>query len=141
MSSLSSIERYTFWFARFSLGIIFVWFGILKLIGVSPVIPVIEQSFPFIAKSQTMYAMLGWFEVVVGVGILIPAITTVMSILIIAHLIIATTGVLISPQSFINGFPVLSVVGEFVIKNIALIALTLMLAVCRKKHTPKPSGA
>jgi len=131
--------RFTLLFSRFSLGIIFVWFGILKLTGVSPVIPVIEQSFPFIVKSHMFYAILGWFEVVVGIGILIPALTMVVSMLIIAHLIIATMGVLISPQSFINGFPVLSVVGEFVVKNLALIALALMISICTKKSTPKPN--
>lgn len=133
-ASTTSPERFAVVVARIALAIIFLWFGILKLKGVSPVIPIIAQAYPFITAASVWYLMLGWFEVAVGIGILVPRLTTLAGILIIGHLIVASAGVLFSPQSFVSGFPILSVVGEFVIKNIALVALALMLIVCNRRR-------
>ena len=123
------------WFARASLALIFIWFGALKLTGVSPVVDVIEKAMPLITKYAVLYSMLGYLEVALGVGILIPRITRVVAWGMVGHLTFATLSVLVSAQSFNGGFPALSVVGEFVIKNAALVAVALLLIVCvpRKK--------
>ncbi len=119
------------YFARFSLALIFVWFGSLKIVGISPVAGVIAQAFPLIAHSKILYGMLGWGELALGIGILFPRITRIIAVLMIAHLTIATVSVLISEQAWSGGFPVLSTVGEFVVKNLALIALLGLL--CQPK--------
>ncbi|MDO8505090.1 MAG: DUF417 family protein [bacterium] len=121
-------NHFTLWFARFALALIFIWFGALKLAGVSPVVGVIGQAMPVIVQYPILYALLALFELAVGFALLIPRLTRAACWLIVAHLILATGSVLISPQAFESGFPALSVVGEFVVKNLALIALALILA-------------
>ena len=121
------------WISRVTLGLIFAWFGLLKLFGVSPVVAVIEQVYPWIIHTPGLYTLLGIFELGLGVGILIPKVTALVGWVMIAHLSFATGGVLISPQSFSNGFPFLSVIGEFVVKNFALMALTFFL-ICHRRN-------
>lgn len=121
-------------FARLSLGLIFIWFGALKLTGVSPVRDVIAQATPFIMQYTGLYTALALFEIAVGIVVFIPILTRAATLLIIGHLLFATGSVIFSPQAFINGFPVLSVVGEFVIKNLALISVALLLMVWPKNY-------
>lgn len=113
--------------ARFSLALIFIWFGALKVLGISPVAEVIAQAFPLIAHSNILYTMLAWGEVLLGIGILFPRITRFVGFVMIAHLAVATISVLWSAQAYAGGLPALSMIGEFVIKNLALIALAGML--------------
>lgn len=129
-----TFERFVPWFARVALALIFIWFGALKIVGVSPVASVIEQAMPFLTRSPALYAALGWFELLVGLGILIPRITRIVAWLMVVHLTVATLSVLFSAQSWSGGFPMLSVVGEFVVKNAALIAVALFLIVCAPKR-------
>lgn len=114
---------------RISLAIVFIWFGLLKLFGESPVVDVISQAYPWIAESPKLFFALGLLEVILGVGLFVPHLVTLSAWAMVGHLLVATFGVLISPQAFIDHFPLLSVAGEFVVKNIVLIAGALVLIV------------
>ncbi len=120
------------WISRVTLALIFVWFGALKFIGVSPVVPIIEQAYPWVMHTAGLYTLLAFLEIALGIGILVPRFTKLVGVALIVHLMFATAGVLISPQAFPGGFPLLSVVGEFVIKNFALMALALVI-LCHRK--------
>ena len=120
-------DHFAFLFGQLSLALIFIWFGALKLAGISPVVSVIAQAMPIIARYPILYTLLALFELAVGFALLMPRLTRIAAWLIVGHLIFATGSVLISPQAFESGFPALSVVGEFVIKNLALVALALLL--------------
>lgn len=120
-------------FLRISLAVVFLWFGLLKLFNVSPVFDVIAKAYPFITNNPTLYFLLAVLEIALGIGILIPKIFIVSSWVMVGHLLVATFGVLLSPQAFTGSFPFLSVVGEFVVKNFVLIAGALVLISQNKK--------
>ncbi len=117
---------------RYSLAFIFLWFGLLKLFGVSPVVDVIAKAYPFIANNLALFLLLAVIEIVLGVGILIPRAAILSAWVMIGHLLVATLGVLFSPQAFVSHFPFLSIVGEFVIKNFVLIAGAMIIIVHQK---------
>jgi len=113
---------------KISLAVVFVWFGLLKLFGVSPVANIIASSYPWIMEIKIFYVLLALAEIGLGIGILIPRLTKISAWLMIAHLLAATLGILFSPQAFVGSFPLLSLTGEFVVKNFVLIAGAFVIA-------------
>ncbi|MEM7245602.1 MAG: hypothetical protein AAF533_09675 [Acidobacteriota bacterium] len=60
---------------RVSLAVIFIWFGILKPLGLSPAAPLVLATvdwMPFF-PAETWLAIIGWWEVVIGVAFLFHA--------------------------------------------------------------------
>lgn len=112
---------------RFALALVFLWFGLLKLFNVSPVLDVIAISFPTIAENQILYLLLAILEIAIGIGIFLPRIQRFFLWVLIGHLLAATIGVLTSGYAFASNFPLLTFTGEFVIKNIVLMAAALVL--------------
>jgi uncharacterized membrane protein YkgB len=112
---------------RWSLGIVFVWFGALKLVNATPVTTMIRLTYPPFAAPPLFCALTG-FEIAVGVMLLVNLWPRLAAVLIISHLL-GTFGVLVfAPHlAFINGFPFLSLDGEFVVKNLVLIAAAVAL--------------
>ena len=54
---------------RTALGIVFLWFGALKLAGASPVAGLIETTYSFF-PSHVFLVILGIWEVLIGIGLL-----------------------------------------------------------------------
>lgn len=112
---------------RYTLAIIFLWFGLLKLSGVSPVASIIEQVYPFIVRIKVFYYLLALAEIGIGVGLLIKPIAPYAALLLIVHLTLATLGILFTGLSYNGSFPNLTLVGEFAVKNFALMAAGLVV--------------
>ena len=110
-----------------SMSITFFWFGALKVMGVSPVIGLLQQSFSLFA-TQPYLGLLGLFEMMIAVGLLIPKIRKVTISLTILHLLGTISVIVISPNIlFAPYFPVLTMEGEFIVKNFILISACLIL--------------
>ena len=54
---------------RYSLAVIFIWFGILKPFGLSPAQPLVEKTVYFFPP-RIFVPVLGWWEVAIGVCLL-----------------------------------------------------------------------
>ncbi|MDO8537229.1 MAG: hypothetical protein Q7R94_03205 [bacterium] len=127
MTYQDAFHRLGFTLLRFSFSFIFLWFGLLKLFNVSPLSDLIFLAYPFIAQSHVLSLLLAVLEIAIGIGIFIPRISSAVLWIMIAHLLMATAGVFHSPYAFNMGFPILSFMGEFVVKNLALISGALVL--------------
>lgn len=120
---------------RLSLGITFFWFGILKLFNASPIIETIKNALPpMLAESQIFLFSLAILEMLLGIAFLVNRFVRLASIIMIVHLLIASVPVLIT-QGFSPRFPILSLEGEFVIKNLVLIAAGLVILSNRPDQT------
>ena len=111
---------------RVTLGVVFVWFGALKVFGVSPVTELITSTFWFLPPEFVV--VLGVWEVVVGAGLIFAV--ALRSILALLWLQMAGTFVslVLNPTLFFNGnIFLLTTEGEFVIKNIVLVAASLVV--------------
>ena len=110
-----------------SLALTFFWFGALKIAGVSPVIALLKATFPFMANDPYL-SMLGGLEILAAAGLLIPRLRPITLALIICHLIGTLSIVVIAPHVvFAPEFPILTMEGEFVVKNLVLISASLVL--------------
>jgi len=126
---------------RISLGITYVWFGGLKLAG-EPTLPasLIAALTPFVDPGLSV-PLVGAFEVVVGAGLLLGRRMPVFLGAVALHLSGTFLVLLLRPDvAFLDGNPLLlSVEGEYVVKNLVLLAATASLALHSLGPRPKTS--
>jgi uncharacterized membrane protein YphA (DoxX/SURF4 family) len=117
---------------RISLGLIFIWFGILKPFGLSPAQPLIEATVgwvPLLAPAQWV-AVIGWWEVAIGVAFLFRA-TIRLAIALLALQMVGTFMplVLLPEVTFQQGrYPFgPTIEGQYIIKNLLIISAALVV--------------
>jgi uncharacterized membrane protein YkgB len=107
---------------RIALAAIFLWFGALKLTGRSAVDFIIQESYPILAQ-YPYFQILGIFEVAIGVGLLSGRYAPWIALLLVTHLSGTLAIFFINPALVFDPyFPFLTLAGEFILKNVALIA-------------------
>jgi uncharacterized membrane protein YkgB len=130
------VERYAHTLLRVSLGVVFLWFGILKFTPFSPVAQLVADTLPFL-PAKLLIPTLASFEVILGIALLVGRWTAGVVVVMIAHLS-GTFLVLVTQPAvaFQHGNPLeLTMTGEFVVKNLVLITAGLVLVTRR----PKPA--
>ncbi len=113
-------------FLRLSLGICFLWFGILKLFNSSTFLLSIHKAFPAIAQFQLFTFIIAIVEIAIGTAYITNKFVKIISFVMIFLTLVVSIPVFVS-QGFDPRFPVLSVVGEDVLKNLILISGGLVL--------------
>ena len=133
------IPRLRSWAApllRYSLAVVFIWFGALKVFGASPVVDLVD-SMVYWADPSWFVPALGVVEVLIGLGLAFG----VGLRLVLAALIVQLAGTflvffLLPEVAFQGRNPLaLTVEGEFVVKNLVLIAAAM--AVGSQLSTPE----
>jgi putative oxidoreductase len=113
---------------RISLGVVFIWFGALKLTDMTPTAELIAATVPFLPSSWFV-PTLGAFEVVLGLALLIGRRIGIVAALMVAHLGGTFMVLAMQPEvAFQRDNPLLlTMTGEFVVKNVVLIAAGFVL--------------
>ncbi|ONI84719.1 hypothetical protein ALI22I_29860 [Saccharothrix sp. ALI-22-I] len=114
---------------RIALGVVFVWFGVLKVAGTSPVHELIADTVPFLPASWFV-PVVGVFEVLAGMALVVGVRVRLVAAVTALHLLGTFLVLLVQPGvAFRDGNPLLlSVTGEFVVKNLVLFAAALVVA-------------
>jgi len=126
---LNTLRRWSITALRLALGSIFLWFGALKIFGGSPVAVLIQETYSFMPIHVFMF-VLGVWEIVIGIGIMLKRALRCVLILLCVHLLGTFTAIWFNPGIFfVQGVPLcLTVDGEFVMKNLVLITAALVIA-------------
>jgi putative oxidoreductase len=134
------VRPYSLPMLRVSLGVVFVWFGALKVADVTPVADLVAGAVPWVDPSWFV-PLLGGVEVLLGVALVIGRWLTAVSAVLTGHLSGTFLVLLMQPQvAFQHGNPLLlTTEGEFVVKNLVLIAAALVLA--SRLREPLPAAA
>ena len=113
---------------RLSLGIVFVWFGLLKVLSASAVGGLVATTVPI--ESSWFVPVLGVVEVVIGLAFVAGRFMRAMLPLFVLHLAGTFLVLIVLPEvAFENDNPLmLSIVGEFVVKNLVLLSAGLVVA-------------
>jgi len=106
-------------FLRISLAVILAWIGVLKFVDPSPVVGLLQASMPFLAFTAFVY-LLGATELVVAF-LLITGIALPYAGLVTVGLFAGTLTIFVITPS-VTGFPVLSLAGQFLLKDLGLMA-------------------
>jgi len=113
---------------RASLAIIFVWFGALKLAGVSPAAELVSRTF-FFLPARIIVPTLGAVETAIGLCFVFRRMLPVGLCLLALHLPGTFLSYLVVPEMCFVRVPFqLTADGEFVLKNLLLISAALFLA-------------
>ncbi len=120
------MSSYAILIIRLSLGIVFVWFGLLKVMGVSPVFD-LASNIVYWLPSELFVPLLGIWEMAIGVGLVSgKALRVILSLLFLQLAGTFLVLIILPEAAFQGGNPLfLTTEGEFVIKNLVLIAAGL----------------
>ena len=123
------LARYGVLISRLGLGLIFLWFGVLKLTGDSPVLALVSATVPWVDPYLLMH-LLGAVEVLLAVGLLLGRAQRLLLLVLAGHLSGTFLTFVMAPQLMVqHGRPLLLTAdGEFVLKNLVLISAALLLA-------------
>ena len=123
---------------QFTLGGASVWLGLLKIFGRSALMPVIHVAFPALPYPEFI-TVLGVWETAIGIGLLLPLLplprwlesvsVRIALILLFLQLLGWLWLVVFSPAAFFTATPPnLTVVGDFLIRNLMFLASAIVIA-------------
>ena len=113
---------------RLALATVFIWFGVLKVIDRSPVAGLVAETIVYLPDGFVVPA-LGVVEVAIGLGLLLGVGLRIVLLLFVLQMAGTFLVFVTQPgESFRDGNPLfLTTLGEFVIKNLVLIAAGLVI--------------
>lgn len=122
------LRRWSIPTLRISLGVVFVWFGALKVFDVTPVADLVGRTVYWFDPSWVV-PVLGVFEIIVGLGLLSKiALRPVLALFALQMVGTFLVLVLLPEVSFQDGnVLLLTVEGEFVVKNLVLLSAGMVV--------------
>jgi len=115
---------------RLSMGIIYIWYGILKIIGISPVEELVFQSTHWIG-THNFVIFLGFFEVLIGLFLVIKKFLRLGLILLFLQFPGTFLPLFLNPEACFTFIPFgLTLEGQYIFKNLILISGALILVSC-----------
>jgi uncharacterized membrane protein YkgB len=133
-------EYIAFAFAHVALFIVFVWFGSLKLFGLSPANPLVSDllahTLPFMSFG-VFNILLGSYEVLIGVMFIVPRMERIAIALLIPHMIVTIMPLILLPTITWQSTFVPTLEGQYIIKNVVIIALAATIFADMNKRRQK----
>ena len=113
---------------RATLGIVFLWFGLLKIFGYSPVAGLVIRTAYFLPPDVAVIGI-GIVEVIIGLGLLSGVAMRVVLLMFFLQMCGTFLTVVTQPGILVqHGNPLLlSMYGEFILKNLVLVAAGLVI--------------
>lgn len=112
---------------RFSLAIVFIWFGGLKLVGMSPAEDLVRATvywMPF----EIFFPILGVWEMLIGLFMLYRPTIRVSIFLLLLQMPGTALPLVLLPNVTFTHFPLgLTLEGQYIIKNLTLVAAALVV--------------
>jgi len=116
------------WIIRWAFAIVYVWFGILKFTDLSPAHDLVMQTLS-IVPLDNVAAVLGGWEIVIGLCFLVPRLTKITLTMFFAHIAGTFLPLFFLPSVTWMKAPYgLSFVGQYILKNLVFIAAGTALA-------------
>ena len=112
---------------RYSLAVIFIWFGLLKPLGMSPAADLVARTVYWFPP-EVFVPILGWWEVAIGVGLLFRPLVRVAIFLLFVQMPGTALPLVLLPGVCFSEFPFgLTLEGQYIIKNLAIISAAIVI--------------
>jgi uncharacterized membrane protein YkgB len=112
---------------RVSLGLVFIWFGALKPLGVSPAQGLVERTVYWL-PADVFVPILGLWEVAIGVCLIVPTLIRVGILLMFLQMPGTALPLVLLPEVCFQQVPhALTLEGQYIIKNLVLISAGLVI--------------
>jgi uncharacterized membrane protein YkgB len=131
--ALGLMARYGLTLLRVSVGVIFFWFGALKLVpGLSPAEHLIRESITFLPMNLFLPFLAVW-EMAIGLGFIIGKFQRLTIALMLAQMGGAMSPLVLRPDLIWAHFPYgFTLEGQYVFKDIILISAALVIGAALK---------
>ncbi|MDD5318474.1 MAG: hypothetical protein PHF79_01460 [Candidatus Pacebacteria bacterium] len=121
--------------ARFSIFVIFFWFGILKVLGLSPagsmVKDLLDHTIPFmntLMMPDTFVVLFGVLEMVIGILFLIKGLERIAIPILFFHMFATVLPLIFLSTLTWTSFMVPTLEGQYIIKNLVVVAVAIGIA-------------
>ena len=112
---------------RTAIGVVFVWFGALKVVGISPAGELVAKTVYFLPP-EVFVPILGVWEVVIGLCFLYRPVIRLGILLLFLQLPGTFLPIVLLPNVVFTTFPYgLTVEGQYIVKNLVIIGAALVL--------------
>jgi uncharacterized membrane protein YphA (DoxX/SURF4 family) len=121
--------QYGIFIMRLGLGLVFFWFGALKLVpGLSPAEELVRNTIYFVDPDLFLPVLAIW-EVLIGLGLIFGRFMRITLLLLFLQMPGTALPLLILPEVTWTVFPYgLTLEGQYIVKNLVLIGAGLVLA-------------
>ncbi|MES2224615.1 MAG: hypothetical protein V4478_01365 [Patescibacteria group bacterium] len=117
--------------ARIALFVIFFWFGLIKVLGLSPATSLVfalhQQTISFI-PFHAFFIAFALFECLIGLLFLIKGAERIVIPLLLVHMVTTILPLVFLPHMVWTAWFVPTLEGQYIIKNLALIAAGIAIA-------------
>lgn len=122
------MARHGLIFLRVALGIVFFWFGALKLFpGLSPAEELVKATVPFLPGRGFMIVLAIW-EMLIGLGFITGRALRATILLLFLQMPGTMAPIVLLPDWVFTVFPYgLTIEGQYIIKNVVLISAALVI--------------
>ncbi len=121
------MDRHGIFFLRLSLAVIFIWFGALKPLGISPAEELVKRTVYWFPP-DVFVPILGWWEVAIGVGLLFRPLLRVALFLLFLQMPGTVLPLFLLPEVCFTWIPIgLTLEGQYIIKNLILISAAIVV--------------
>lgn len=150
------MARHAITLLRIGLGVVFFWFGALKLVpGLSPAEDLVLATVPFIPGRIFMPVLAVW-EMAIGLGFLTGRALRLTILLLFLQMPGTLSPIVLLPERVFTAFPFgLTLEGQYIVKNMVLIAGAIVVGATvrggylvqdppaepREEITPRPGRA
>lgn len=117
--------------SRFSIFLIFFWFGLIKLLGLSPAGPLaraLVEKTVGIEYFDALFYTLAFIEILIGLLFLFPKATRIVVPLLLLHILIICSPLVFLPEQTWQRFAVPTLEGQYIIKNALVVAVAIGIA-------------
>ncbi len=122
--------------ARAAFFVVYFWFGVLKVVGVSPASPLVDAllavTLPAVDPA-TFNVLFGLFEMAIGTLFLFPKCDRVTLPVFVAHIVMTTLPLFLLPSLVWTAPFVPTMEGQYILKNLVLVALAAAIVARMKK--------
>ncbi len=120
-------ERFdSYKFVVYTLSFVYFVFGLLKVIGRSPLKSFIIAALPFM-QNDVLFGLFGLFEVVLGVGLIFKRSRGYAALAIIVHLLGVFATLLLVTDKVFSPNTIITLEGEFILKDLVFIAIAYFI--------------
>lgn len=123
----STMNRLALPIMRVGMGVVFIWFGALKVIGISPAAELVSETVYFVPPA-VFVPILGIWEVLIGVSLLYRPLIRLGILLLFLQMPGTFLPIVLLPDVVFTVFPYgLTTEGQYIVKNLVIIGAALAI--------------
>tara|TARA_B100001027_G_scaffold98040_1_gene67305 strand:+ start:124 stop:579 length:456 start_codon:yes stop_codon:yes gene_type:complete len=127
-TAIKLMDKFGVTLLRYSLGIIYIWFGGLKVVELSPAQELVENTVYWFENPKTFVPILGIWEVIIGITMCIKPLIRVSIFLLFVQMPGTFLPLVLFPEVCFTNFPFgLTLEGQYIVKNLIIISSALVI--------------